>query len=204
MRNLLLFCILSLIGLGCNPKIKDKAVSRDNPVVEKTIISPIDTLPFPDSWIGTWTGDLNIWKGSTIVQTIPMQTIIAPTDKPEEYQWMTTFGDKAATEKPYLLKVIDREKGLYVIDEQNSIIIESYLFDNKLVSWYTVMGSLIQATFEKRGAEIIFEILAGREEPISITGGEKIEGEEEAIPEVKTMPFNVMQRAVLRRNENQN
>ena len=110
---------------------------------------------------------------------------------------MTTFGDQEATEKPYLLKLVDRSKRLYVIDEQNSIVIESYLFDNKLVSWYTVMGSFIQATFEKRGTDLVFEILAGSETAISITGNTK-QGEEE-IPEVKTMPFNVMQRAVLTR-----
>ena len=57
---------------------------------------------------------------------------------------------------------------------------------------------MIQATFEKRGEEMIFKILAGSEEPVSTTGGEKA-GEED-IPEVKTLPFNVMQRAVLTRN----
>jgi hypothetical protein len=166
-------------------------------VVEKTIQLPIDTLPFPDGWAGTWTGMLNIWKGSTIVQSVPMKTVIASTSHPDQYQWMTTFGDKEATEKPYLLKIVDRSKGLYVIDEQNSIVIETYLFDNKLVSWYTVVGSFIQATFEKRGTDLVFEILAGSEIPVSITGNTKL-GEED-IPEVKTMPFNVMQRAVLKR-----
>jgi hypothetical protein len=194
MRVLSYLCILSLLAWGCHPKL-----TGPGPVaaVEKTMQLPIDTLPFPDGWVGTWAGELHIWKGLNIVQSVSMKTIIAPTEKSDEYHWMTTFGDEAKTEKPYLLKVLDKEKGLYVIDEHNSIVIESYLFDNKLVSWYIVMGSLIQATFEKRGTELIFEILAGSETPVSITGNTKL-GEED-IPEVKTLPFNVMQRAVMKR-----
>lgn len=189
MRILFLFCILFFTGLGCTPQTGD--------IVVAPVTNSITTMPFPESWVGEWTGELEIWKGSGVAQRIPMKMSIKPTDKADEYHWLTTFGDQAETTKPYLLKATDAENGLYVIDEQNSIVIESYLFDNKLVSWYVVMESLILATFEKRGAEIVFEILAGSEKPISTTGGEKVE--EEDIPEVKTLPFNVMQRAVLRR-----
>ncbi|MFK7807177.1 MAG: hypothetical protein AB8F74_05170 [Saprospiraceae bacterium] len=192
MRLSTILVILFILSLGCNPKIADKTIVADKSQIDS---SSKDVLPFPESWVGIWTGVLHIWKGNEIAQSIPMKTRIGLTDKKDEYHWVTTFGDKAETEKPYLLKVIDSKKGHYVIDEQNSIIIESYLFDNKLVSLYSVMGNMIQATFEKRGEELIFEILAGKEEPISITGGTKV-GEEE-IPKVKTLPFNVMQRAVL-------
>ena len=194
--SLILFLFVICFSFSCTPKIADKAATlttsdaSDVPVVK-------EQLAFPESWVGEWSGELEIWKGNGLAQTLAMNMSVQPADKVGEYHWLTTFGDKAATSKPYLLRAIDAENGVYVIDEQNSIILESYLFDNKLVSWYVVMESLILATFEKKEEEIIFEILAGSEKPISITGGQKIE--EEDIPEVKTMPFNVMQRAVLKK-----
>jgi hypothetical protein len=204
MHVLSLFIILCFAVLGCKQSNADSVVEAPStPVIGKTTISPRDTLPFPESWAGTWTGDLKIWKGSTIVQSIPMETIIAPTATADEYKWVTTYdqGDSKEenVEKLYVLKIVDQEKGRYIVDEKNSILIESYLFDNKLVSWYTVGKSFIQATYEKRGPEIIFEIFAGGREPISVTGGTKL-GEEE-IPIVETMPYNVMQRAVLTRKD---
>ena len=192
-----LLYILLLIGVGCTPKITEKTVNSAPPKKVETVNSTKDTLSFPESWVGEWTGELEIWKGSTVVQKLPMNMSIVPIENSGDFHWKTTFGDQAETTKPYLLKTTDKDKGLYVIDEQNSIIIESYLFDQKLVSWYVVMENLILATFEKQGDQIVFEILAGSEKPVSVTGGEKV-GEDE-IPEVKTMPFSVMQRAFLSR-----
>jgi len=205
MRVLSLFLILCFVVLSCNQTKTDTVVEAPSVLkAENTLLSPKDTLPFPESWEGTWTGELKIWKGSTIVRSIPMETIIAPTALADEYKWVTSYetenSEEDNVEKPYVLKILDREKGLYLIDEKNSILIESYLFDNKLVSWYTVGKSFIQATYEKRGAEIVFEIFAGGREPVSVTGGTKID--EEDIPTVETMPYNVMQRAVLKRKKN--
>ena len=187
----------AVLLIACTPKTMEKSSAT----VAKTPISSNEQVDakFPDAWLGNWQGTLEIIKGSGLVQSLPMKMSIKPTDKPGEYHWLTTFGDKTETAKPYLLKTLDATNGLYVIDEQNSIIIESYLFDNKLVSWYVVQGSLILASFEKRGDQIVFEILAGKEKEISITGDKEVEGE--AIPAVKTLPFNVMQRAFLSRGE---
>ncbi|HHS95715.1 MAG TPA: hypothetical protein ENJ45_03930 [Phaeodactylibacter sp.] len=200
MRHFLFYAFIISIAFACHPKPVDNtltpAPAPPPPLPLDNSTELKDSLPFPQSWVGKWKGDLNIWQGTKIVRTIPMNMVIAPTDSTGQYHWTTTFGDKADTEKPYTLKTVDAEKGHYIIDEHNSIIIESYLFDNRLVSWYTVMGSLILASFEKKEEEIEFLILAGSEKPVSTTGGTKID--EEDIPEVKTMPFNVMQKAVLR------
>jgi len=120
--------------------------------------------------------------------------ITPPSPTPSNVKTETKFPDGWLA---YTLKTLDAENGLYVVDEENSIKLESYLFENKLVSWYVVQGSLILASFEKRDSQIVFEILAGKEEAVSVTGGEEVDGE--PIPEVKTMPFTVMQRAFLSR-----
>lgn len=204
MRLLNVFIILCFAILGCKESKADAATKTSVAAEEEnTLRSAVDTLPFPESWAGVWVGELEIWKGSKVMQSIPMETIIGPTAVADEYKWVTTYdqgkSEEENVEKPYVLKIVDSEKGHYIIDEKNSILIEAYLFDNKLASWYTVGKSFIQATYEKRGDEIIFEIFAGGKEPVSVTGGTTM-GEEE-IPVVETMPYNVMQRAVLTRKD---
>ncbi len=59
-------------------------------------------------------------------------------------------------------------------------------------------GNRILCTYEKTDANtMVFEVFSGSEKEISSTGNTK-QGEEE-IPAVKTYPFGVFQRAVLRR-----
>ena len=181
-----LFTVFSIsMFSSCNQKA---AIQKD--IIEKPVI-------FPDSWLGTWEGDLNIYKGAVKVQSIPMEMKIVAADSLGNLSWSTKYKTQESIEKPYTLKMVDEEKGWYLLDENNSIRIETYRFDNKLVSWYEVQGTIIQAAYEYRNEQLIFEILAGKSEPASITGGTEIDGEE--IPEVKTWPLNLMQRAVLQR-----
>jgi len=175
----------ALMFSSCNQKA---AIRKDIP--EKA-------ASFPDSWLGSWEGDLNIYKGALKVQSIPMEMKITAADSLGNLSWSTKYKTQESIEKPYTLKTVDLEKGWYLLDENNSIKIETYRFDNKLVSWYEVQGTMIQAAYEYRDGQLIFEILAGKSEPASITGGTKVE--EEEIPAVKTWPLNLMQRAILQR-----
>jgi len=154
MKNLKFTLFIAVLAfLSCTPKTVEQVVQTPAPTNVK-----IDTK-FPEGWLGEWKGELKITKGSGVVQTLPMKMRIEATDLTGEYNWSTTFGDKAETNKPYRLKTLDKENGLYVMDEENSIKLETYLFENKLVSWYTVQGSLILASWERRGPNIVFEIL---------------------------------------------
>jgi hypothetical protein len=90
------------------------------------------------------------------------------------------------------------ERGVWKVDEKNSIVMESYLYGPKLLCWFVVQGNRILCTYEKTGDHtMVFEVLSGSETAVSTTGLTK-QGEEE-IPEVKTYPVGVFQRAVLRR-----
>ena len=116
----------TLFFVACTPKVTEKVI-QIAPAVPTSTNVEMDTK-FPESWLGNWKGELKISKGSGVVQTLPMNMSIETTDKAGEYSWLTYFGDKAETSKPYTLKTLDAENGLYVIDEENSIKIESYLF----------------------------------------------------------------------------
>ncbi len=193
MNNLtviILLCFTFVLGLNANAQ---------NSQPEKHDQTS-ESAPFPESWLGNWVGELNIYKENKLVQTLPMELEMLEIDSSNNYVWAIIYGeDKVAGRRSYELEIVDAEKGIYRIDEKNSIKLESYLFGNKLYSQFSVMGSQLLCTYEKVADKMIFEIISGSVEPISITGKEIVEGEE--IPEVKTFPINVMQKAILSQKE---
>lgn len=159
-----------------------------------------DSLPFPQSWLGNWTGDLEIFKDNQLVQTIPMELEMLEIDTSENYIWAIIYGaDKETGRRAYELEIVDASKGQYRVDEKNTIQLETYLFGDKLMSWYDVMGNQILSIYEKKGDQMIFEIIFGNTEPVSITGDQKFQGED--IPAVRTFPIGGYQRAVLGRKK---
>ena len=192
--SFLLFCfVLSACSRTTQNMIESTKISND---AERTLTN--DSLPFPQSWLGYWEGDLEIFKENKVVQTIPMALELMEIDTSENFTWAIIYGeDKEAGRRPYEMEVVDAEKGYFLVDEKNTIKLESYLFQNKLLCWYEVMGNQILSIQEKHGDEMTFEIIFGSTEPVSITGNQTFEGED--IPEVKTFPIGGYQRAVLRK-----
>ena len=154
---------------------------------------------FPASWKGIWKGTLEIYSGLTKTTELTMELHILPMDSSDNYTWNIIYGeDKKEGLRSYELVTIDKEKGFYLIDEKNSIKIETYLVANKFTSVFEVSGSLIIVTVQKEGDHLIYEIIGGKSKPVSVTGDTIFNGEE--IPIVKTFPINNIQRAILTRN----
>ncbi len=159
-----------------------------------------DSLSFPASWAGNWAGTLDIFTPKGKAQTIPMFLEIHKIDSSQtgRYTWGMVYVSKEKDWRPYELLPVNPSAGLWKIDEKNSIMMESYLFQNKFLCWFVVQGSRILCTYEKTDAHtMVFEVMAGGETPVSTSGNTK-QGEED-IPEVKTYPFQGFQRGILKR-----
>ena len=158
-----------------------------------------DSTAFPASWAGTWAGTLDIYAAKGKVQSVPMEVEVARLDTSTQgrYVFSLMYGSREKDYRPYELVPVDPEKGLWRVDEKNSIAMEAYLRGPKLLCWFTVQGSRILTIYEKTEDAIIFEVVAGSETAVSTTGNTK-QGAED-IPEVKTFPFSAYQRAVLRK-----
>jgi hypothetical protein len=157
-----------------------------------------DSLPFPQGWQGIWSGKLNIYNPKGVAQTIDMSLEIQKIDTSSvgAYTWGMMYVSKSKDWRPYELIPIDASKGQWKVDEKNSIIMESYLFGQKLLCEFTVEGSRILCTYEKIDAKtIVFEVMAGKDTFVSTTGNAK-HGDEQ-ISEVKTFPFSGFQRGIL-------
>jgi len=153
---------------------------------------------FPQSWFGYWSGELQIYAPQGINQTIKMALEIAPTNQADQFKWVIIYGEgESQSIRNYELKTINEEDGLYIIDEKNTILIEAYHFNNQLISHFEVKNNELISIYEKQGDYLIFNIIAGKNNSISETGGKKFEGNE--IPIVKTYPITTIQRAILKR-----
>ena len=154
------------------------------------------TENFPKGWEGKWAGELKIFSGSTLRQTLPMELHIFPIDSSDAWSWAIIYGeDKEAGKRDYILRPKDPEIGHWQIDEQNSIVLDAYFFGGKLIERFEVAGSLLMTTTELRGEKMVWEIVAGSVSK-TIDTGNTIDGKD-TVPEVKSYPITVMQRAEL-------
>ncbi|MCB0661496.1 MAG: hypothetical protein KDC24_02055 [Saprospiraceae bacterium] len=156
-----------------------------------------DQTSFPKSWQGEWKGTLEIFGPQGKVNEVAMELHILPTDS-ADFTWIIYYGeDKVIGKRDYLIRLVDEKSARFEVDEQNSIFLDAYLLGGKLVELFEVQSNILVATTEKVGEELIFEIISGRLNDPRTTGGE-VQGEE-TIPEVKSFPVNVRQKAVLKR-----
>lgn len=110
------------------------------------------------------------------------------TDTLGYYHWAIIYGsDSIAGRRDYYLKTIDLDKGHFQTDEKNSILIDCYLTENSLSSFFEVGNTSIQSTYTLLGNQMKFEILAIGTEPISVTGNQLYQSD--TIPEVKALPL---------------
>ncbi|HAD14360.1 MAG TPA: hypothetical protein DCF33_18210 [Saprospirales bacterium] len=155
---------------------------------------------FPESWSGDWKGTLEIYNGKGKVNSVEMTVEIHQIDTSTQgrYTFGLIYGSKEKDWRPYELVPVAPEKGIWKVDEKNSIVMESYLYGPKLLCWFVVQGSRVLCTYEKTDEQtMVFQVISGTETAISSTGNTR-QGEED-IPEVKTYPCSVFQRAVLKK-----
>ncbi len=159
-----------------------------------------DTLAFPASWVGNWAGQLNIYNGKGLVQSVAMEIEIHKIDTSTQgrYTFGLIYGSKEKDWRPYELVPVDPARGHWRDDEKNSILLETYKYGPKLLSWFVVEGNRVLSMTEKVDDNtLVFEIITGKETAVSTTGNTK-QGEE-VIPPVSSYPISVYQRAILHR-----
>jgi hypothetical protein len=155
---------------------------------------------FPRDYTGTWQGELSVYNALGKAMKVPMWIEIQPIDTSTQgrYTFGLVYGSKAQDWRPYEIMPVDTTKGIWRVDEKNSIQMESYAIGPKLLCWFVVEGTRILTTYERTANNTMwFEVVAGRESAISTTGNSQ-QGDE-TIPEVKTYPITGFQRALLRR-----
>lgn len=158
----------------------------------------LDTTIFPYSWCGYWEGKLEIISSEGVVQSLPMAYDIAMTDRDSTLVWALIYGeDIIKGRRDYRLKVIDQKKGLFLMDEQNSIELGAYYIDGKLLSMFEVQNNILLSTQQMSGDSMIHEIIFTNTQNAIKSGDQIIKGD--TIPEVMSFPLKNIQKAILYR-----
>jgi len=162
--------------------------------VDLTPLVKENKAQFPADWIGNWEGILDIFNAAGKAKSIKMRMEIQKTDTLGTYAWTIIYGED---KRSYYLHEIDATKGIYQMDEKNSILLNSYLLNDRLVSTYEVMGNNITTSYRLVNDQLIFEVYASSTRESLNTGGTVIDDAE--IPVVKSYLSTGYQKATLRK-----
>jgi hypothetical protein len=153
-----------------------------------------DSLSFPKSFIGHWTGTLYWYPNNSKaqVQTVNMELHIQPADSAGQYTWQIVYGKLTEDNRPYILKPVDSAHGHWVIDEKNGIILDSYWLGNRFSGAFAVQGNTILDSYWIENKQLHVEFFSYPQTPASTTGN----GTEES-PKVDVYRIGSYQKAVL-------
>lgn len=105
----------------------------------------------PAAFIGHWKGELEWRVAGKAPKTFAMELLVKPADSPGHYSWLIRYGSEGNDQRPYLLKPVDSANGHWVIDEQNGIVLDSYLLGNSLHGAFTVQNNTIIDRYSLQG-----------------------------------------------------
>jgi hypothetical protein len=151
-----------------------------------------EIIKFPHDFFGNYTGTLMMYNDKGITEH-PMEFHLQPTNIPTQYTYTLIYGNgEQRQERLYTLKEKDVQKGIYVVDENNGILLENRVVKNKLYTLFEVNGSLLTTFITFENDHLLFEIVF-----VDTKKKQKSGGTQEEIPEVFSYPIQVVQQAML-------
>ena len=120
---------------------------------------------------------------------------IQPNDSYYDFILVYNEGSDQADIRPYKLKSVNDTIGHYVIDENNSILLDTYIIDNCLMDMFSLDSSGIFSRICNHTKYIDLEMLELGMNPIRTSGGEVIEND--TIPEVNSYSLRSITKAKL-------
>lgn len=176
--RIIIICSLLLISLGCNHQTDSKVKTSQFPSEA--------SLLFPDDALGVYKGTLNI-SNPRGEQTIPMEFHLLATDSLNQYDYVLIYNEQP---RNYTLITKDPEKGIYEVDENNGIILPTYLNNNTLHSFFEVNNNLLSSRLHFFQDRVDFEILfASQQQKIPSGSGDEVK--------VFGIPISTFQKATL-------
>ncbi len=150
---------------------------------------------FPKEYVGTYAGNLNVSDASGVLQNVPMELTIKPTEDPKKYDYILSYiVSKQKDERKYTLVVVDPEKGIYDLDENNGIVLRANYMRQTLFSTFEINNKILNSRVEFRNDGRVF---------FSITVTEKANARKTGDKNTSVVSYHttVIQKAALRKVE---
>lgn len=113
-------------------------------------------------------------------------------DSVGQYSWQLIYGEARTDQRPYTLKPADSNRGHWVIDENNSILLDHYWVGSVFSGVFSINGSTVLSSFRLEQDHIVVEFF-GYKTPAERTSG----GASPDVPQVESYRIGSYQRAVL-------
>jgi hypothetical protein len=119
---------------------------------------------FPEKCLGVWHGMMHIYNQGILRDSVKVKFTVAKTAEANAWTWkMEYLSEKMPMVKDYVLKLKDKEKGIYSTDEGGGLELMDYQFGNKLYSVFEVSGVLLTASYEWIDkSNLVFEVTSGK------------------------------------------
>ncbi|BBM83443.1 hypothetical protein [Candidatus Uabimicrobium amorphum] len=124
---------------------------------------------FPDDWAGVYSGTLVRQTTNGIIGKVNMELHIQKTDDPNRWTWKIVYDGQA---RNYELIIIDRRRGIYTIDEKNSIMLSSFMINGTLYTHFGATFGYLLTTYRFEGNELLFNVTTSNATPYQTTGGQ--------------------------------
>lgn len=125
---------------------------------------------FPLDYQGIWVGELEIFNQNGKVQAVPMELRILPIDD-STYTYTMIYGiDTISGKRAYLLRKGKEGAHHWVIDEQDGILLDNFYYGGVLHGPFSVSGTLLFSSLEKRDGALHYAIIAGPDAPFQTSG----------------------------------
>lgn len=223
-RSIVCGCVLlaasaAMLGSGCarsnSPTATATATAGADADSGRAVsgVKNAATAKFPEDWIGHWRGEASAGgPGNRPAANFIMELIVDPIERKspsDEPRWTWTIvydGAQGRQERAYVLIEKDRQRGRYVIDEGNSIVLDAVHLQGGLYSQFALdqveLSSAYRlVNFSGADERLTLEILTHRPAAGTKTGGGAIEGTNQRVPEVTTIAPISLQRAEMKRVE---
>lgn len=174
-----------LFVISCKNEASETAAKNS----ESQEIESETNKKFPEDFLGIYKGDLQIIT-SNGTEVLPMEFHLLGATDGERFGYKIYYG-KEREERSYNLERT-HNPNLFLIDENNGIVLESGYANQTLFATYEVMGNLLNSTEKFYDDRMEFHITMARVQDTSMTGNES-----SAI--VKNYPLTVIQTAILKK-----
>ncbi|MEM6264566.1 MAG: hypothetical protein AAGI38_18780 [Bacteroidota bacterium] len=154
---------------------------------------------FPDDWYGDWEGQVTTYAmGGRKLYDLKMELHVSPTDSAHRIKWTIVYdtGEKR-DERGYEMVAQDTAYTYFILDEKNSIFLDSYRSRNYLLSRFSVNQTLLMTSYYHAGDHIRCEIFTGRMDEKNVSGDTL--DPSIGVTEVASYPMSSVQRALLYR-----
>ena len=106
---------------------------------------------------------MHIYRQGQIADSVQIIFTVEKADEANTWTWKTQYiSEKYPMTKDYQLKIEDPEKGYYLLDEGDGIVLRDYGFGDKIYSVFEVQGILLTSSYELKGDHLIFEVSSGK------------------------------------------